>query len=69
MLLQKEHIKINKSDKNRKKKDFPGKYNYIFRKIKENTVVATTQIRLNMIMIIRIKDFCSVIVSHSSPRQ
>lgn len=67
MLLQKEHIKINKSDKNRKK-DFPGKYNYIFRKIKENTVVATTQIRLNMIMIIRIKDFCSVIVSHSSPR-
>ena len=51
------------------KKDFQGKYNYIFRKIKENTVVATTQIRLNMIMIIRIKDFCSVIVSHSGPRQ
>lgn len=69
MLLPKENIKLNKSDKNRKKKDFPGKYNYISRKIKEETVVATTQIRLNMIMIIRIKDVCSVIISHSSPRQ
>ena len=68
MFLQKEHIKINESDENRKKKDFPGKCNYISRKIKEETVVATIQIRVKMITIIRMKDFCSVI-SHSSPIQ
>ena len=53
----------------KKKKDFWGKCNYISRKIKEETVVATMQIRVKMITIIRIKYFCSVIISHSSPIQ